>query len=239
MNKYLKYSLFAVGGIVLFLGAFVGVAALTGAPMNEVAVIGALFDEPEQGEEEQEVASETEDDTQDAAKRGHDALQRQAGLLGAFQVDSPYTGSELRKLQNEMKSKFRETRDLADSLRARELLLDEREKAVLKKYNELNDFRTKLEEMESSIALRLSELERDEAAEQSRNIEGLKDSAALYQGGDAKTNAAMLADEAPEDAAVILKELGPEIAGEILREVQPMERRREFMAAYRKVHEAR
>ena len=52
---------------------------------------------------------------------GREALERQAGLLGAFMVESPFTGTELHKLQDELKGKFQENRLLSERLRVREL----------------------------------------------------------------------------------------------------------------------
>ncbi len=235
MNKTLQYALFAAGGVALFAGTFVGVASLSGVPMHEVAVIGGLFSAPEPTPVSPELEALAEREPQ---LSGREALERQAGLLGAFMVESPFTGTELHKLQDELKGKFQENRLLSERLRVRELELEEWEKTLGEKYNELADMRTKLEEMESSIALRYAELERDEAAKRGRELAGWKAQAALYAGGKPETSAKMLAEEAPADAAIILRELGADQAGEILRLVQPLSLRKQIMDAYRKASEA-
>jgi flagellar motility protein MotE (MotC chaperone) len=237
MNKFLKYGLFGLAAIALFFGVFVGVAALTGAPMHEVAVIGSLFEAPAEDANANNMPMVAEQNSGDAAQDGRDALLRQAGLLGAFTMPSPFSGGELRTLETELRAKFRENRDLAERLRARELELDNEEKEFREKYEELADLRTKLEDLESSLELRFSELERDEAAKRGRELAGWKKQAELYAGGEPEANARLLEMEAPEDAATILSQLDPSEASAILQQVTPITRRKEFMDAYRKANE--
>lgn len=238
MNKFLKFGLLGLGGLLLFLATFVGVAALSGAPMHEVAVIGSLFPQPEENEELAGVEVTPEVKQGDPVENGKQAIERQAGVLGVFTMPSPFNAADLRSLETELRAKFRENRDVADSLRARELELDEWEKTLQEKYQELADLRTKLEELESSLELRFAELERDEAAKKSRELAGWKAMAAVYSSAEPKTAAVMLAEESPEDAATILRELDPKAASDILLLVQPAALRKQFMDEYRKANEA-
>ncbi|HIG11678.1 MAG: hypothetical protein ABGY71_04575 [bacterium] len=237
MHKILKYGLFGLGGFSLFLGSFTGIAALSGTPMHQVAGIGAFFDAPAVAPGTTRTSEEPRVANEEPAISGQDALERQAGLLGAWMVPSPFTGTELRSLQDELKAKFQENRELLGTLRARELELDEWEKTLQEKYNELADIRTKLEDMEGDLELRYAELERDEAAERSRELAGWEAQAELYKGGEPEINASMLANETPEDAALLMRALGPTAAGEILRLLEPPELRKAFMDAYRRVSE--
>ena len=237
MNKLLKIGLLSVGGLLLFSATFVGVSALSGAPMHEVAVIGSFFPQPEEGEEVASTEAGPDVEQKDPVQSGKEAIERQAGVLGVFSMPSPFNAGELRTLENELRAKFRENRDVADALRARELELDEWEKTLQEKYQELADLRTKLEELESSLELRFAELERDEAAKKSRELAGWKAMAAVFASAEPKTAAVMLAEESPEDAATILRELEPKQASDILLLVQPAALRKQFMDEYRKANE--
>ena len=234
MNKYLKLSLMGAAGLGLFGVTFTMVAVFSGAPLHEVAGIGMFIDPPEGTEEVADGGSEpgTEDDAAAEPVSGTEALMRNAGLLGSRSLPAPFTGGELHNLQKELTDQIRENTLEREKLRVRELELDEREQHITDQYAELVGMRTKLEELESALDLRQAELVRDEQAHDEREVQGWKDLAELWEGGEAKDIAPLIADEEPASAAVILRELDEKLAGEILLELAP-EDRRKYIDAYR------
>jgi len=230
MNTALKYAALGLGGLTLFAGTFVGIAAMTGAQLHEVAGLDLFFDAPE---DEESTASVDQDTSAEPEPTGQELLEANAGLLGAFMMESPFSGTELRNLEKELKGKLREMRVERERLEVRSLELDEREASLVERQSELAGMRTKLEDLENSLDLREAELVRDEASRDEKERQGWKDLAKLYKGGTAEVNATMLAEEAPEDAALILRELGDKQAGEILRLMTPTSVRKKYMDAYR------
>jgi flagellar motility protein MotE (MotC chaperone) len=237
MNKYLKYGLFGLGGLMLFAVTFTMVAVFSGAPLHEMAGIGMFIDPPEEEEGIAEATTGEEGAADPDAPvepiSGTDALMKNAGLLQAWSMPSPYTGSELHKLEKELTDQVRENSLERQRLRVRRLELDELEKTLTDKYTELADLRAKLEEFEGKLALREAELLRDESSEVDRRRQGWEDLAKIYEGGDAAQNAMLIAEEKPADGALILRALPEEEAGKILREITPDTLRKEFFDAYR------
>lgn len=238
MKKFLPYIIYSTIGLALFVGSYVGIAAMSGAPLHEIAGISMFVDTPEEGEEE-ELEQEPDFDDEIAggeeleAPDGKELLEANAGLLGAYMISSPYSGPELRELVNDLKGQQREHTLERERLRLRDLELDEWEHSLLEKQGELAELRTKLEDLENTIDLRMEELLRDELSREQEELRGWKDLAKLYEGGTAEVNAMMLAEESPEDAALILRELDEKVAGEILRVMQPATTRKKYMDAYR------
>lgn len=234
MNKYLKPSLMGAAGLGLFGVTFTMVAVFSGAPLHEVAGIGMFIDPPEGTEEVADAGSEqgAEDDVTAEPVSGTEALMRNAGLLTSWSLPAPFTGGELHNLQKELTDQIRENTLEREKLRVRGLELDEREQHITDQYAELVSMRTKLEELESTLDLRQAELVRDETVHAEREVQGWKDLASLYKGGEAKEVVALIAEEEPADAALILRELDEKLAGEILREIAP-EDRRKYIDAYR------
>lgn len=240
MNKIVQQSLIGAGALGLFAASYVGIALVSGAPLHEVAVIDQFVDAPEvpEGAEGAGAATTpttaaTTDASAPPEPTGNELLEANAGLLGAFMIESPFTAAELRKLEGELKRKLREMTIEREALQVQSLELDEWETSLRERQAELADLRTKLEALESSIELRMAELARDEAAHRDRELQGWKDLAKLYKTGEAEVNARMLAEESPEDAALILRELGEEQAGEILRLMNPLSVRQKYADAYR------
>ncbi len=234
MNKIVQKSLIGAGGLALFAGTYVGIALMSGAPLHEVAILSSFVDAPEVNESMPGDPAVARDEAGEVKKpTGGELLEANAGLLGAFMIESPFKATELRKLEDELKRKLREMTIERESLEVKSLELDEWESSLRERQAELADLRTKLEALESSIELRMAELTRDEAAKLERELQGWKDLAKLYKSGEAEVNAKMLAEESPEDAALILRELGDEQAGEILRLMTPLSTRQKYADAYR------
>jgi len=232
MSAYLKYVLLAVGGIGLFIGTYTTVAVFSGAPLHEVAGIGMFVEAPE-GAEDGDAAEGVADATPEEPAEGAKVLEQNVGLLGTFMIDSPFNGAELRGLQDELKRKAKEHEIERQRLGLKALELEEWEARLKDQFAGLADRRTMLEELESSIALRMAELTRDESAKAEAEQKSWRDMAKLYAGGEAAANAFLIAEEDAEHAALILRALPEEEASAILQELQPA-KRKEFMDAYRR-----
>ena len=236
MNKILKFSLFGVGGAVLFLGTYVGIALASGAPLHEIAGISMFVDAPETSEESEAQLALKElamEERKREERTGNDLLQSNAGLLGAFMMESPFSASELRSLENELKMKLREQTIERGNLDVRSIKLDEWENSLRERQSELALRRTKLEDLESKIELRIAELEYAESVEAERQQRGWQKLAAAFKDSDPESAALMIADEDPADAALILMEMSPKQAGEILRAIRVPSEQKKYRDAYR------
>ena len=230
MKKFLPQLIYGVVGLTLFVGSYVGIAVMSGANLHEVAGINLFVNAPEGEEAETEVAASKVDAP---PSTGPELVEANVGLLGAYMIESPFSGTELRNLVGELKKQMREHSVERERLQVRSLELDEWEQSLRERQSELAELRTKLEDLESSIDLRMAELSQDEAANDEQELQGWKDLAKLYKGGEAEVNAKMLAEESAADAALILRELGEAQAGEILRLMTPASVRKQYMDAYR------
>jgi flagellar motility protein MotE (MotC chaperone) len=240
MNRIIEIAAMAIGGMSLFLVAFVGFAALSGKDMSQVAVVGKLFpappDEAEGEGEHAEVPGETEAGGAEEHGEGlSDAavVEASLGLLSAWTLPSPYSTTELRVLTEEIKKKH-------EALEAEEHALARRERAVVEDEHELEERVKTLEELRAhleSLQQEVTERENDLAAREAAFQAG-KDSrwaaVARVIGGleEAAEAATRLQEYSPQDAAKILVALGDdERAGEILNQVQGP-RWKEFVDAY-------
>jgi flagellar motility protein MotE (MotC chaperone) len=233
MNSILKYAGLGISGVALFTGTYVGIAAISGAPLHEVAGLSSFFDAPASEETPGGKGSATSGDGTSSRPSGKELLEENAGLLGAFMVESPFTSEELRNLEKELKKQLREMRVERERLVVRSLELDEREAALRERQAQLANQRTMLEDLETSVDLKIAEFEHAETVSNEQEMQGWRQMAKLYKGGKPEVNALMLVEESPEEAAIILHELGDRQAGPILRAIQPASERKKFLDAYR------
>jgi flagellar motility protein MotE (MotC chaperone) len=233
MNSIATKALVGAGAVALFAASYVGIAVISGAPLHEVPVLSSFVEAPEGAGEEVAGGERAPRRASEPRRTGSELLEANAGLLGAFMIESPYSATELRKLEEELKRKLREMTTERESLEVRALELDEWESSLRERQASLADLRTKLEALEESIELRTAELAAAEVEKDAVDRQGWKDLAKLYKSGEAEVNARMLAEESPEDAARILRELPDQQAGEILRLITPASTRKAYTDAYR------
>jgi flagellar motility protein MotE (MotC chaperone) len=238
MNRIIEIAAMAIGGLSLFLVAFVGFVSLSGKDMSQVAVIGKLFPAPaaekdEHGEGAGEVAttalaSEQEKGLSDAA-----VVEASLGVLSAWTLPSPYSTTELRGLSEEIKRKRGELAESEHALARRERALqdDEREleermKTLAEMQAHLENLQVELSEREQAVARRESTLEANADARWSA-VAGVI--AAIEEPAEA---ARRIAEYEPEEAAKVLRALGDdERAGEILNALDEA-RWKEYVGAY-------
>jgi flagellar motility protein MotE (MotC chaperone) len=235
MNRIIEIAAMTIGGLSLFLVAFVGFASLSGKDMSQVAVIGKLFpapagekDEHAAGGVEHAAADEPEKELSDAA-----VIEASLGVLSAWTLPSPYSSSELRVLSEEIKKK-RATLEEAEHALARraravqdgERELEERMKTITELQRHLEGLQQELSERELSVARREDSLEAGADARWA-SVAGVIGALA----GPAEA-AKRLQEYEPGEAARILCALGDdERAGEILNAVGES-RWKEYVGAY-------
>ena len=229
MNKIITYAGMAFFALLLFGGAFVGFAKMSGAPMHSLPLVGGLFAE-----------EATEDDSAPVAENGDRQLAKRsvqeeisvgASVLGAFVLPAPYTADQLKDLEMQLKSKLREVQLDLDRLRLRNNALDEREMALQDRWSELQDLRNTLERFEGDLNQRSSEIERDEAARSEKEIAALQNLAKVFEEGDAADLIDKLTAYGEMEAAKLLVQMGVDRAAELLRAMDP-ETSTKFSRAY-------
>lgn len=241
MNKIIEIIAMAVGGLSLFLVAFVGFASMSGRDMSKVAVIGKLFPAPAApGGEHGTSGGEHEGDPTHEGDGEHAetlsdtaVIEASLGVLSAWTLPSPYSTSELRVLSEEIKRKHAELEERELALGRRERTVSEDEHELEERLKTLEELRTHLESLQAELAERGAELARQESS-----LEAGKDArwtqVALVIGGiEEPAAAAKKLQEFPaEDAAKILRALGDDArASEILNQVDPT-RWKSYVDAY-------
>lgn len=215
MNKPTELAVLAVGGVSFFAVAFIGFAALSGAPLSELALVGPLF----AGEPQPEPASEapaTAPAPLAAPREGKQALQANLGVLAAFTLEAPFRGRELQQLVDDLKGRTIALDQREARLEDQEELLRERMDQVAAQFATIESLRGELDLRLKELELRSAEVAREERAADSERREGLAKLAELFREGDLKPMAARIAQFPPEEAAIILHCLEPERASALL-----------------------
>ena len=217
MNRIFEIAAIALGGVSLFTVCFLGFAAMAGVPLNEVAVLGKIFPEaPDPGEPKpvssQDQGEGIEFDSPD------EVYAHTQGVLSAFRLDPPFTGSELKSLGDELKLKNIQLEQRLREVSGREEALDQREEALADQFEALDEMRAKLEAFEQELSLRAEEIGRDEAAAEEAAQQRWTALAAVFAEQRAEDAVTRLKAYSPEDATKILLNLDKSQAIEILDE---------------------
>lgn len=212
MNKIVKLSLIGLGASAGFLGAFVGFSRALGAPWHEIAVVGSLFPEPPPEEDGDEPVV--------IIKKEQPLRPAGIGVLDVFQIDSPYTTSELDQLVQTLENKLAEVDQRLIDVSEREQRSEDRATFLDEQYATLNKLRTGLETWENELRQREVEVERDEAARAAREAESWARLAKLFEKGEPADQSQRLMSYTPEEAAEILFRLKPTRAQELLDQLQ-------------------
>jgi flagellar motility protein MotE (MotC chaperone) len=212
MNSILKLGLTCVGGSLGFVGAFTGFSLVLGTPPHEIAMVGSFFPAPPETEGE---ATEAPPPPVQAVER-RPARKAGIGVLDVFQIESPYSSSELTQLAETLEQKLREVDERLVKVGDREQRAEDRERFLDEQYAALAKLRTGLETWEDELSQRETEVERDEAARDAREDQSWSRLAKLFEKGDPADQAARLRTYTPAQAAEILHQLKPARAQEIL-----------------------
>lgn len=229
MNKGIEILVLALGGLSLFVVAFLGFAAMSGKPLSRLTVLGRLFPEPlaEQAPAEPEERREPE-----SAYTPGQVIEANVGMLSAYTLDPPFSADELQALVVELKgSKIAYEKRLAD-LQRREADLGHREELVRHQHETLEQMRSELDRLEAELSLRSAELRRDQDAvsrgEESRWV-GIS---TLFEAGDVDDHSKRLVTYEPDEASRILANLSEDRAAALLNAIGDGERWKEYADAY-------
>jgi flagellar motility protein MotE (MotC chaperone) len=240
MKPIVLTSLYALGGTTLFAGAFVGFATISGTPLHNIPVLKSLVPEPAKASAHREVVEHTRAPVhhEDAVEPEHarpdgDILAANVGVLGAFLLPSPFSVDELNELQSGLTASRAEVEKRLGQIQAREVELDEWERALEERKAELDKLRLALDKRELELTMSADEIERDRKAKAERESQGWKDLARFFQDGEADEMALKLAEFDPKDAVHILRALDEERASALVNALPP-EKYVAYLEAYRK-----
>jgi len=225
MSRIIEIAAMAMGGLSLFLVAFVGFVSLSGKDMSQVAVIGKLFPAPAEKSEHGEVASEGEQAGTRGEERGKglsDAavVEASLGVLSAWTLPSPYSTTELRGLSEEIKKKRAELAESEHALARRERAVQDDESELAERMKTLAELQKHLESLQGELS------EREQAvARRESTLEANADSRWASVAG------VIAAIEEPAAAAKRLQEYEPDEAAKILRALNDDERAGEILNA--------
>ena len=219
MNRIIELAVLGVGGLSLLLVAFLGFAAMSGAPLSELALIGPLFEEPETAPTKDELESiSSVGGASQIYNTPQQVVEANMRLLGAYALDSPFTADELQTLAVELKSSKLRLEEHQKALDEREKALGEREELVSHQFGTLTSLKQELERFEADLTLRASEVERDES-EQAESMPELAGVSKLFEKGAADELVDRLMKFEPEEAAFILSKLDAKRSAELLNAV--------------------
>jgi flagellar motility protein MotE (MotC chaperone) len=228
MNNVLKLTLLAAGSSAGFVGAFTGFSLALGAPIHEIAIVGSLFPAPPG--EETATAGPTPAPVPAVERR---PLRKAGiGVLDVFQIESPFTSSELSELAETLENKLHEVDQRLLEVAERERRAADRAQFLDEQHAALVGLRTGLETWEDELDQREAEVERDEAARAARTTESWVRLAKLFEKGDAAEQSTRLAAYTPDEVARILHQLKPTRAQELLDSFDP-QRWKDYAEAYR------
>jgi flagellar motility protein MotE (MotC chaperone) len=215
MNKPLKLCAIGAGGLLGFGGAFVGFSRMLGADWHEIAVVGSLFPAPS-ADGHAEEAREPEVIVKQAPAQRPASI----GVLDIFQVESPFSSTELEELAQTLEHKLDELDLRLEEVAEREQRAEDRSAFLDEQYATLSQLRTGLETWENELRQREVEVERDEAARAALEAESWARLAKLFEKGDAGEQSQRLLSYSPDEAASILLRLKPARAQELLDELE-------------------
>ena len=236
MNKNAKIALISAGGAGGFAAAYVLFALMMGASPHAIPVVGALFPAPaEKGDEPARKAPPVASETASEARTERRAAS--AGLMDVFQIQSPYSSTELETLAAELKRKNTDLDTRLAEVERREKETSARAEQLDEHYAELQRLQQALEEREKALANRESSVAETDRARFEREQQGWARLGKLFSDGDATELGTRLAEYAPGDAARILHTLKPARAKELLENVGAS-KWREYADAYRMLEPA-
>ncbi len=250
MKPAVKYAVFAVGGLLLLGGSFVVFAALSGAPLHEVAILKHFVKAPAEGEETPKHAAPEEHappESEHAHEMAHEggepkpprispgdlhAVEANVGVLSAFMLPSPLSAGELSELQRSLRETNDDAKKRLERIVQRERELDEWEHSLDERTKELQELRRVLERKELDITLREDEVKRDESAKNARETQSWGELAKFFSEGDPEDLAKKLVLFDPKEAVRILRALDDERAAALVNAL-PAEKYHAYLEAYR------
>ncbi len=243
MNRIIEIAALLLGGVSFFAVCFVGFAAISGTPLNEVALIGELVDAPEEGGEP--LAHEGEPGEPQAHKVAEPpkepeharVVQSSLGMLSTWSLPSPFASEELQELVDEIKAERLELDQREAQLALRESEIQEHEGLLAEKTATLGHLRKELETYEVSLTTREFEVRRLEGEADERAELRWTEVGGVFAALDPEQAGQRLAQYSPAEASRILRAMDEEKAVEILNQLQG-DRWKEYLDAYTQASKA-
>ncbi len=234
MNRIIEIAALLLGGVSFFAVCFVGFAAISGTPLNEVALIGEFVAAPEAGDED--IAHEDEpasDENADQPKEPEHApvVQSGLGMLSTWSLPSPFSSQELEELVDEIKTERLELDQREAQLALRESEIQEQEGLLAEKTATLGNMRKELEVYEGALATREFEVRRLEEEADERADLRWSQVGGVFAALDPEEAGQRLGQYSPAEASRILRAMDDEKAVEILNQLQG-DRWKEYVDAY-------
>ncbi len=219
-----------LGGLSLFVCAFLGFAAMSGTPLTELAVIGPMFAEEEDPEGElQELLGES--DSVQVVSTAKQVIEANIGILKAYALEPPFTPEELQSLAANLKTAKLGYDERMRKLDEREMSIEEREELLADQFTALEDIRNELERYESDLTLRSAEVGRDEDVADKTEAARWAEVSNLFASGDAEDLSKRLMSYDAGEAAQILTHLDADRATSLLNAL-PDDKWKSYVDAY-------
>ncbi len=227
MNKLLLIFAGVSTAGLLLMGTFVTAAAMRGADLSTLPVVGSLFPEPTEASldtELEEPVAAIEDEVRDDRRTPVQVMESAASPLQAFLLPTPWNASDLEELEAALQNRM-------NQLQQRESELDERERQLAESQRHLADLQAELERVRTGLIEERDETdamreqnEREQEAEAARRVADLRRMSNIFSEGDAEETARMILDTyTPEQVGIVLSGLPAERVRELLQGIQTVE----------------
>jgi len=230
MSKVIEIAAMTLGGLSLFAVCFLGFAVLSGTPLHQVAGIGRLFEPPPSLTPEfPEESADT--GTRPSPRPEDEVISSSIGVMGTWNLPSPYTQDELRSLTDELKGKLTVLELREQHLDDRELRLDDEASSIAERFESMERLRADLETFQRELELRELEVIRDETTTRDQATAQWRDIAVILADLKEEVAGQRLVEYPPEQAAAILRAMTPADASTVLNAIDPG-RWKEYVDAY-------
>jgi hypothetical protein len=236
MTKFIEVLAMVLGGSSLFAVCFLGFSVMSGRPIGQVPFFGNL------AQSTVHVAPVT---TDPAAPRSPDktptveprtsnqVVHAGIGVMGAWNLPSPYSQIELRALADELKLKLTQLDAREAAAAERERQNEERTRELANQFEALERLRNGFESLEHELDLREQEVVRDEETADQRATLKWQEMGKVFADLDAEVAATRLISYEPTDAARILLGMDETTATSILNAIP--DRWKEYLDAYTEI----
>lgn len=220
MSKLIEIAAMVLGGLSLFAVSFVAFTMVSGTDMRRVAVIGSLLPEVAvDGDGEPVAEPETHALPPMPQRTNEQVVEASLGVLGTWNLPSPYTQNELQALADELKMRRSRLELRANDLDVREQDLEAEQELIAEQHRTLEAMKAELEAFQAELALREQELRNEERAVADAHTERWKGVARVIAGLETDAAATRLKAFEPVEAARILTQMDDERAATLLNEL--------------------
>ena len=226
MKKPFKFAALGLGALALFATTYFTIFAVMGVPLAKTPVAERVFGEEPAPMPTQPVVSKPAPEAQPE----RESTERSADVMSAFVFPAGVQAETLRTLKSELFDQLEQARTMRSELDARERSLEDRERDLTERFDELMSLRGRLDEYHLELEARAEELAHQSSAKEQQRSARLVEMSKYLAEGEVSHAAALLEGREPTDVAQILDVLEPERAGALLRSMSPEASRRVWEA---------